>query len=125
MSPPFSACLPAEEAIAVLAKSLPLFNADFSKLAEKFSHDTRTANKGGDLGWLIPDYLTEDFDNQMRKLRNNEVSEPFMTEDGWAIIQVVDRRSMKNSDDAARNHALQILTMRKTNEAIEAWTKRI
>lgn len=99
--------------------------ADFAKIAAKKSQDLRSASKGGDLGWINEQAVLPKFYAIMNKLRNNELSEPFETEEGWNLIQVLDRRSRHTSSEAAWNRAAEILTIRKTNEAIEAWTKRV
>lgn len=99
--------------------------ADFAKLAQKKSQDTRSASKGGDIGWVNENAVLPQYYEVMSKLRNNEISEPFQTEEGWHLIQVLDRRNQHNSNEAAWNKAMEVLTMRKTNEAIEVWTKRV
>jgi len=116
-----------EEAKTVLAaiRKQIVKGADFSKLAAKKSQDIRSASKGGDIGWVNEQSVLPKFYEVMSKLRNNEISEPFLTEDGWNLVQVLDRRTRHTSDEAAWNRAMEILTIRKTNEAIEAWTKRI
>lgn len=99
--------------------------SDFAKIAQKKSQDLRSAAKGGDVGWVTQHSVLPTYFEQMCKLRNNEISEPFQTEEGWYLIQVLDRRTQMTSNEAAWNKAFEVLTMRKTNEAIEAWTKRI
>lgn len=99
--------------------------ADFAKIAQKKSQDLRSATKGGDVGWVNEQAVLPKYYEIMSHLRNNEISEPFQTEEGWHIIQVLDRRNQLTSNEAAYNRALEVLTMRKTNEALEAWTKRI
>lgn len=99
--------------------------ADFAKIAQKKSQDLRSAAKGGDIGWVHENAVLPKYFEAISKLRNNEISEPFQTEEGWHLVQVLDRRTQHTSNEAAWNKASEILTMRKTNEAIEAWTKRI
>jgi peptidyl-prolyl cis-trans isomerase SurA len=114
----------AKAIVASIRKQL-LKGADFAKIAAKKSQDMRSASKGGDLGWVNEESVLPQFYQAMSKLRNNEISEPFLTEDGWNLVQVLDRRTRNTSGEAAWNRALEILTIRKTNEAIESWTKRI
>lgn len=116
-----------EEAKVVLAgiRKQIVKGGDFSKIAAKKSQDIRSASKGGDMGWVNEQSVLPKFYEVMSKLRNNEISEPFLTEDGWNLVQVLDRRTRHTSNEAAWNRAMEILTIRKTNEAIEAWTKRI
>lgn len=98
---------------------------DFAKIATKKSQDPRSAAKGGDLGWVSEQDMLPEFNKAITKLRNNEISEPFQTEEGWSLVQVLDRRNKHTSDEAAWNRALEILTIRKGNEAVEVWAKRI
>lgn len=100
-------------------------DSDFAKLAAEKSQDSNSAAKGGDLGWITESSVSSKFYNVVSKLRNNEISEPFMTDEGWAIVQVLDRRTQRSSSEAAWNRAAEMLTMRKTNEALELWMKRI
>lgn len=114
----------AKTILTSLRKQL-LKGADFAKIAQKRSQDLRSAAKGGDMGWVSEKAVLPQFYQVMSKLRNNEISEPFQSEDGWNLIQVIDRRTQLTSNEAAWNRAIEILTARKTNEAIETWTKRI
>lgn len=116
-----------EEARKILAsiRKQIVNGADFAKIAQKKSQDLRSAAKGGDIGWVNEQAVLPKFYEVMNQLRNNEISEPFQTEEGWHIVQVLDRRNQYTSNEAAYNRALEVLTMRKTNEAIESWTKRI
>ncbi len=98
---------------------------DFAKIAHKKSQDLRSAAKGGDIGWVHESAVLPKYFEVISKLPNNEISEPFQTEEGWHLVQVLDRRTQRTSNEAAWNRASEILTMRKTNEAIETWTKRI
>lgn len=99
--------------------------ADFGKLAQKKSQDTRTATNGGELGWITSEQVLPKFYTVAANLANSEISEPFETDDGWHIVQVLERRNQLNSSDAARHKAFEVLTIRKTNEALENWTRRI
>ncbi|HSX20361.1 MAG TPA: peptidylprolyl isomerase [Gammaproteobacteria bacterium] len=114
----------AQKTLLSLRKQI-LNGADFAKLAQKKSQDLRSSAKGGDIGWVREDAVLPQFYEVMSKLKNSEISEPFQTEEGWNLIQVLDRRTQHTSNEAAWNKAMEVLTMRKTNEAIEAWTKRI
>lgn len=110
--------------LALLRKKI-LNGDDFAKIAQQKSHDARSAAKGGDMGWVDEKSVLPAFYQVMAKLKNNEISEPFETEEGWNLIQVLDRRTQLTSNEAAWNRAVEVLTARKTNEALEAWTKRI
>ncbi len=98
---------------------------DFAKIAERKSEELSTATNGGDLGWITEKAVLPKFYSEMQKLKNGELSQPFKTEMGWHLIQVLDRRSHNSSLDAARNRAKEILRERKYQEMLEAWLKKI
>lgn len=99
--------------------------AKFKEIATKYSHDKRSADKGGDIGWITDDLVTDSFAKEIGKLSKGEYSQPFWCDESWIIVKIEGRRTQGPNDEAARNRAIDILTMRKGNEAIEAWGKRI
>lgn len=61
--------------------------ADFSKLAEQYSEDSSTKNKGGDLGYINKDDVVEEFFDAASQLKVNEYSKrPVETVYGYHII---------------------------------------
>ena len=64
----------------------------FEEIAEKFSIDTPTAVKGGDLGYLTRGDMLGEFSEVAFSLPVGSRSEPFNTEYGWHIVFVEDRR---------------------------------
>ena len=65
--------------------------ADFSELALKFSTDTKTAVKGGDLGWFSPAELPVDFAGPLTGVAKDSVIAPIRTRFGIHIIKVKER----------------------------------
>ena len=65
--------------------------ADFSSLAKKYSSDTGSAKKGGDLGYLTRG-INEQFDKVVFSLKKGEVSKVLKTKSGFQIIKLVDIR---------------------------------
>ncbi len=96
---------------------------DFAELARAHSEDTVSAAEGGDLGWVNPGSLVHDFETQMNKLEPGQISEPFNTEFGWHIVQVLDRREYDNSEDLKRNRAREAIRKKKIEEAHENWLR--
>ena len=76
-----------------------LAGADFSKLAIQYSEDPGSASNGGDLGWLDPGATVPEFQSQMDKLQAGEISEPFKTQFGWHIVQVLGRRQVDQTQE--------------------------
>ncbi|MGA9855474.1 MAG: peptidylprolyl isomerase [Gammaproteobacteria bacterium] len=99
-----------------------LNGADFAKLAEKYSEDPGSASNGGDLGWLDPGATVPEFQSQMDKLQVGEISEPFKTQFGWHIVQVLGRRQVDQTQEYTRNKAYEAIYARKSEEIIQNWT---
>ncbi|HEV2110188.1 MAG TPA: peptidylprolyl isomerase, partial [Gammaproteobacteria bacterium] len=95
--------------------------ADFAKLAAENSSDPGSAKQGGDLGWLDPGATVPEFDTAMNKLQPGEISEPFQTQFGWHIVQVLERRQAAQTDESRRNLAYQAIYNRKSEDVIQHW----
>ncbi len=78
---------------------------DFAGLASISSEDPGSAAQGGDLGWAGPGSFVPEFDEAIAKLKDNEISEPFHTQYGWHIAQVLGRRQFDNTDEIKRHQA--------------------
>lgn len=67
---------------------------DFATLAKRFSADTSTAQKGGDLGWFHPDAMrNKNFSDAVGLLKKNEItSTPVQTQYGWHVVQLLETR---------------------------------
>ncbi len=67
---------------------------DFATLAKRFSADTSTAQKGGDLGWFHPDAMrNKNFSDAVGLLKKNEItSAPVQTQYGWHVVQLLETR---------------------------------
>ncbi len=68
--------------------------ASFEQLAKKYSTDEANAAAGGDLGYVIPDNLDEDFAKALSSLAKGQVSDPIKTKFGWHIVLVKDIRDV-------------------------------
>ena len=98
---------------------------DFAKLAEKKSEELSTAVKGGDLGWITEASVIPEFWSNISTLPVGEISEPFKTELGWHLVQVMGNRDAGSSTDAMRHRVAGILREQKFNEMLEIWLKKI
>ena len=99
--------------------------ADFAKLAEENSADPGSAKQGGDLGWLDPGATVPEFDATMNKLQPGDISEPFQTQFGWHIVQVLGRRQAQQTDESRRNLAYQAIYNRKSEDVIQHWLSEL
>src|SRR6202167_4364229 len=64
---------------------------DFGGIAQVSSEDPGSAAEGGDLGWSGPGTFAPEFEQAIAGLKDNEISEPFHTQFGWHIAQVLGR----------------------------------
>ncbi|HDZ57509.1 MAG TPA: peptidylprolyl isomerase [Pseudomonas xinjiangensis] len=64
--------------------------ANFADLAEEFSGDTGTANRGGDLGFTVRGSFDPEFEDALFALEEGEVSDPVRTSFGYHLIKLTD-----------------------------------
>jgi peptidyl-prolyl cis-trans isomerase SurA len=99
---------------------------DFAGLASTSSEDPGSAAEGGDLGWTGPGTFVPDFEENIAKLKDtNEISEPFKTQYGWHIVQLLGRRRIDNSDEVKRRQAIDAIRASKADEQTELWLRQL
>lgn len=99
--------------------------ADFAELARGQSDDTVSAANGGDLGWANPGDMTPAFESAMDSLDEGQISQPFKTDFGWHLVQVLERRERDNTADLLRDQARDAIRQRKMDEELQAWLTRL
>ena len=97
----------------------------FEAIASVNSADPGSAAKGGDLGWVSPGTLVPIFEQQLDLLAENEISQPFKTQFGWHIVQLLGRRTYDATDDVIRNRCVAQLRESKADEETEIWMRRL
>lgn len=102
-----------------------LGGASFAELARSHSDDKGSAANGGDLGWVNPGDLVPKFEKVMNGLKVGQVSQPFRTEFGWHIVQVLGRRKHDSTKDIIRTKAREAIFHRKLQEEREAWLREL
>src|SRR5688572_5700307 len=98
---------------------------DFSAVASVVSEDPGSAAEGGDLGWSNPGTFVPEFETQLAQLQPDEISQPFRTQFGWHIIQLLGRRQFDNTADLIKQQAFQALRESKADEETELWLRRL
>ena len=98
---------------------------DFGELARANSEDPGSAVKGGDLGWVGPGVFIPAFERQMNVLREGEISEPFQTQYGWHVVQVLERRETDDTEQARRTKAAEEIRQRKLDEELQNWLRQM
>jgi peptidyl-prolyl cis-trans isomerase SurA len=98
---------------------------DFGAIAAVTSQDPGSAANGGDLGWAGPGTFVPEFEKELDGLKENEISQPFKTQYGWHIIQLLGRRMHDATDDMRRQRAFAELREAKAEEETELWLRRL
>lgn len=102
-----------------------LAGEDFANLARSFSEDPGSALNGGDLNWIDPAALVPQFRSVMADTPSGKLSEPFRTDFGWHILEVLGRRATDASEEFREQQATTLLRNRKYEEELQAWLRQI
>ncbi len=98
---------------------------DFEVLAKSHSDDTVSAADGGNLGWSSPGRMVPKFEEVMDQLEIGEISQPFDTQFGWHLLQVLDRREHDDTENVRRTKASEAIRRRKSEEAHQNWLRHL
>ena len=93
---------------------------DFATVAQEFSEGP-SAPKGGDLGYFTRGRMVGEFEDVAFATNVGGISEPVLTQFGWHIITVIDKRKTENGEDEIRaaHILLQVEASDETKENIE------
>jgi len=101
-------------------------NEAFEDLAKKFSRDTASAPKGGDLGYLGREQMLPDFARAAFALKANEVSDPVKTPFGLHLIKLVDRKKGQPlTFDQVKGQLQRRLLDERQSQRFQAWIKEL
>ena len=99
-------------------------SVDFASLARDNSQDG-SAKDGGDLGWARPGMFVPEFEEAMNRLAPGQISDPVVSRFGVHLIQVLERRNVKPSQDEQREAARAVLRDQRTEEAFNTWAQEV
>jgi len=101
-------------------------NESFDELAKKFSRDTNSAPKGGDLGYLGREQMLPDFARAAFALKTNEVSDAVKTPFGFHLIKLVDRKKGEVlTFDQVKGQLQRRLMDERQGQRFQAWIKEL
>lgn len=98
---------------------------DFAAFASSMSEDPGSSVNGGDLGWNGPGTFVPEFESTLASLKENEISEPFRSQFGWHIVQLLGRRQFDTTEESLRSRAFGQLRESKADEETELWLRRL
>lgn len=102
-----------------------LAGEEFATLAGEFSEDPNSSANGGELPWFGQGQMPESIETVAGGLEPGKVSEPFRTQFGWHILEVLDRRQRDSTSESQRAQAEQALRQRKIEQETERWMQRL
>ena len=102
-----------------------LAGEDFGALAKTLSEDPGSGAEGGDLGWAAPGTYVPEFEQTLANLQIDEISQPFRTQFGWHIVQLLGQREFDNTEELRRQRAFLQLRESKADEETELWLRRL
>ncbi len=97
----------------------------FAVAAAAASQDPGSASSGGDLGWQSPDVFDPAFSTAVEQLKVGEISQPFKTQYGWHIAQLLGRRKHDETQEVKRLNAMEQIRASKADENTELWLQHL
>jgi peptidyl-prolyl cis-trans isomerase SurA len=98
---------------------------DFAGLASTVSEDPGSASQGGDLGWTGAGSFVPEFEQMVSTLDENEISQPFRTQYGWHIVQLLGKRQFDSTDTNKRRQVADAIRNSRADEETELWLRRL
>lgn len=97
----------------------------FAAMAKEFSEDPNSSSAGGELPWFSQGQMPDEIESTAQGLDTGGLSEPFRTQYGWHLLEVLDRRQRDSTDESARAAAEQSLRQRKIEQETERWIREL
>ena len=98
---------------------------DFGEHAKLLSDDPGSANLGGDLGWAETDTYAPEFKAAADTAEVGVISEPFRTQFGWHILEVLERRIYDNTEEIKERNCIARIRNSKQEEETLLWLQRM
>ncbi len=98
---------------------------DFGALAKLLSDDPGSANAGGEMDWTESSVFVPEFQQVADTIEIGVVSEPFQTQFGWHILEVLGRRTYDNTEEVKEQNCVARIRNGKLANESELWVRRI
>ena len=96
-----------------------------AELAKLLSDDPGSANEGGELGWAGPGSFVPEFEAVVDALEIGELSEPFRSQFGWHIAELLDTRVYDNTEELKEQNCITRIRASKYEEETLLWLQRL
>ncbi|MBI3550370.1 MAG: peptidylprolyl isomerase [Elusimicrobia bacterium] len=99
---------------------------DFADLARKYSDDTESAVRGGDLGFIVRGYLPPELDKAIFATAVGEISEPARTDFGYHVVRVAEKRAAETlTFEKVKDDVMQFIMRVRSNMELEKFVKEL
>ena len=115
----------ASRELAALREQIISGQISFADAARRYSEDPGSAITGGDLGYATPEKYDPLFARAMVALQPGQVSDPIKSSFGWHLIYLKDVKLDKDSDEAYRQKARDLIFRRLFQEESIAWEREL
>jgi len=106
-------------------RSRILAGENFFDLAKEYSEDIGSKMSGGEMGWTNPGTFVPEFEEAVQTIEVGELSEPILTQFGWHILEVMERRDEDLSEEVIRNKARNLLVSRRFEDEVQVWLQEL
>lgn len=90
---------------------------DFAEVAKAYSTEPAAQQSGGELGWFGKGAMAAEFEEAAFALEPNVISEPVQSSFGFHVIEVTDKREVKESYDDKKAELEKNLKLEKADQA--------
>ena len=102
-----------------------LAGEDFARLARLYSVDYVSGAEGGDLGWAEMRTMAPEYAETADQLEIGELSQPFRSRFGWHLLEVLDRKTVDETERNKREQIQAELLQQKQIEVFDLWKRRL
>lgn len=106
-------------------RSRILKGEDMGKLAKEYSSKDLNADNGGVLDWFTKNQWGTKIGAQVVLMKNGDVSPVIQTDAGYAIMKLLDKRSIDANAENKRNQAREQIGQRKAEEEYERFLRQL
>lgn len=99
---------------------------DFANLAQKYSEDPGSKDKGGDLGFIARGDTLEEFEKVVFSLKEGQVSDIFQTKFGYHIAKVIEYRAKREPEfEQIKDDLLQYVAKKNAEKYYEQFVEQL